>query len=338
MKNLIIMEDVTKIVTRIDLSELNTKKILITGATGLMGTYFIYSIIEAAKKKIVPEKLTITHLQSLPEFLNVMEEYDWIEILRGDLSDNNFIQTLEKYDYIIHLAGYGQPAKFSVDQAKTIKLNTTLTMELLERLKQGGKFLFASSSGIYNGLTKESYKEEDVGTTNTLHPRACYIEGKRCGEAIVNAYRANGISAKSARISYTYGPGVRKSDERALYSFIKQGLQGTINLLDNGDAQRIYCYVADVVELLWNILLFGKKPIYNVGGIEKVTVLELAQKVSSVLETTIRLPEHIQPIQGNSVLERLNMENTLKEFPIEFLNLDDGLARTIQWYKENYKA
>ena len=336
MNNSIIVEDVSKIVARVDLSELKNKKILITGATGLMGTYFIYYIIEAAKEQIVPEKLTIIHLQPLPKFLKIMEEYEWIEILCGDLSDNNFIQTLEEYDYIIHFAGYGQPAKFNIDQAKTIKLNTTLTMELLERLKQNGKFLFASSSGIYNGLVKESYKEEDVGTTNTLHPRACYIEGKRCGEAIINAYRAKGINAKSARISYTYGPGVRKSDERALYSFIKKGLQGVINLLDNGDAQRIYCYVADVVELLWNILLFGKKPIYNVGGIEKITILELAQKIASKLEAQVILPKEIQSIQGNAVLERLNMEHTLEEFPMEFLSLDDGLARTIQWYKKNY--
>lgn len=337
MNNTVIFEDAQRIIERVDLTELGGKKILVTGATGLIGTYFIYSMVQNAKNGNVPEKLCVVHLHDLPQYLDIVRQYAWIELLKGDLCDNNFIENFERFDYILHFAGYGQPAKFSIDQVKTIKLNTSLTIELAGKLKEHGKFLFASSSGIYNGLNKGLFTEQDIGTTNTLHPRACYIEGKRCGEAIINGYRARGVNAKSARISYTYGPGVRKSDERALYSFIKKGINGKITLLDDGSAERIYCYISDVVELLWKILLFGEKPIYNVGGVEKTSILQVAREVGNLLGVPVELPEHSETISGNALLERLDMSNTLSEFPMDFIGIKEGMKKTVNWYCENYK-
>lgn len=335
-KNSIIIEDVTGVVDKVDLSELSNQTVLIVGGTGLIGTYFIYSIIEAAKRGIVPKKLSITHLNALPEYLDSIKEYSWIELLTGDLTDDGFVATIGKYDYILHLAGYGQPAQFAVDPIKTIKLNTSLTIQLLERLNPNGKFLFASSSGIYNGLVKDSYTEEDVGTTNTLHPRACYYEGKKCGEVIVNGYRKRGINAKSVRLSYTYGPGVRLSDERALYSFIKKGMTGKINMLDDGTAQRIYCYVADALELMWKIMLFGDREIYNVGGLEVTTIFEVASIIATELESEVVVPSVNNSVPGNHMVERLDMTRTLGQFPISYTSLKLGIKRTIDWYKSNY--
>lgn len=336
MNNRIIQEDVYKVVDRVDLNELRGKTILITGSTGLIGTYFVYSIIEAADRGLVPHKLSITHLHTIPKYLEIVRDYDWIELLNGDLTDDRFVNEISSYDYIIHLAGYGQPAKFSIDPVKTIKINTTLTMSLLEKLKFGGKFLFASSSGIYNGLNKDIFTEDDVGTTNTLHPRACYYEGKKCGEVIVNSYKQKGVNAKSVRLSYTYGPGVKQSDERALYSFIKKGMNGKIELLDDGTAQRIYCYVSDVIELMWNVFLFGDKEIYNVGGVEITSIFGIAKIVGDILNVDVVLPKENKPVQGNHTVERLDMSRTLEQFPVEFVDLKTGVNRTINWYQDNY--
>ncbi len=336
MNNMIIEEDIKKIVDNVDFSRIADKTVLIVGGTGLIGTYFIYSIIEARKKGYSVKKLSITHLNPLPKYLDTIRSYEWIELLQGDLSDKSFVETLGMYDIVIHLAGYGQPAQFSLDPIKTIKLNTTLTMDLCERILPNGFFLFASSSGIYNGLKKASYTEEDVGTTNTLHPRACYYEGKKCGEVIVNSYREKGLNAKSVRLSYTYGPAVRQTDERALYSFIKKGLKGRIDLLDDGSAQRIYCYVADAVELMWKILLFGNKPIYNVGGIEETTILNVASIIAQLLNVQVHIPDVNNPVVGNHVVERVDMSMTLNEFPMDYIPLEEGLRRTLDWYKAAY--
>lgn len=336
MKDSILIDDARRINDFVNLKNLYDKSILIVGGTGLIGTYFIYSIIEAANRGFVPKKLTITHLHDLPSFIEREIDLPWIELLRGDLCDDNFVNSLPKYDFIIHLAGYGQPAQFSIDPIKTIKLNTSLTISLLEKINKDGKFIYASSSGIYNGLNKDVFTEDDVGTTNTLHPRACYYEGKKCGEVIVNSFRLRGIDAKSARLSYTYGPGVRKTDERAMYSFIKKGLSGEITMLDDGSAQRIYCYVSDAVILLWNILLKGDKEIYNVGGKQITTIREIAKMVADYLGVTVTIPTVNNSVLGNHLVERLDMTRTLTQFPIEFISIEEGLKRTIDWYRSEY--
>ena len=98
-------------------------------------------------------------------------------------------------------------AEFMQNPVKTLQLNTSTTLLLFEKLLPGGKFLFISTSELYSGLSHPPFTEQQIGTTNTTHPRACYIEGKRCGEAIVNAFREQGVNAKSARLALAYGPG-----------------------------------------------------------------------------------------------------------------------------------
>jgi nucleoside-diphosphate-sugar epimerase len=335
--NGIIKKDAEGILSCVDLSEINGKTLLITGASGLLGTYLLYTIDAFIRNGGSVKKVFVTMHRTAPAHLAPLFESDWIEAIRGDLCDEDVLKSLPGADYIIHAAGYGQPAKFSIRQDKTIRLNTAVTFDMLDKLNEGGKFLFISSSGIYNGLDKEQFDETDVGTTNTLHPRACYIEGKRCGEAICNAYRNMGVSVKSARLSYSYGPGVRWDDERALYSFIKKGFGGNIKLLDEGKAERIYCYITDVIEVLWNILLFGREPIYNVGGEEKTTILDLAEIVAMQMGATVSLPEVSNGISGSAKLERLNISKIKNEFgKTGFVPLETGVSRTIQWFREFY--
>lgn len=333
-RNKIISEDVCRIVENVDMSELENKEILITGASGLIGTYFLYSLWEYVKRGGCIKKVYIVIMQNLPEHLKELKAMDWLEIRQGDLCQEDFCQSLPESDYIIHGAGYGQPAKFTANQDKTLKLNTVVTFSLLDKLNEGGKFLFLSSSTVYNGLNKEIFLEEDIGTTNTLHPRACYIEGKRCGETICNAYREKGVMAKSARISYTYGPGVRREDNRALYTFIRNGMAGDITLLDDGSAQRIYCYISDVVEMLWNILLFGKEAIYNVGGKDSITILELAEMIAQIFSGKV-IPGRQNGLSGNALVERLDTGKIDREFgQTSFTPMQEGIKRTIQWMQD----
>jgi nucleoside-diphosphate-sugar epimerase len=337
-KNRIIEEDAKDIASRVDLSELSGKEILITGASGLIGTYFLYSLKECMARGLQIKKVHIVCKNQLPEYLQIFSTYPWIELWQGDLCEDGFANSLPECDYIIHGAGYGQPAKYIANDDKTLKINTAATFALLEKIKEHGKFLFISSSIIYNGLQKETYYESDAGVTTTLHPRAGYIEGKRCGEAICFAYRKKGVEAKAARLSFTYGPGVRQGDERAMCVFIEKGLRGNIALLDQGCAERIYCYVADAVEIMWNILLFGKEPVYNVGGKEKVTILELAQKIGKVLGVPVTVPKDGKNgVPGAAPLERLDISKLEKEFgKTTFVPLGQGVERTIQWMQGQY--
>jgi nucleoside-diphosphate-sugar epimerase len=240
---------------------------------------------------------------------------------------------------IIHAGGYGQPGKFMIDPMKTLKLNTTLTIKLFEKLKQNGKFLFISSSEVYSGLTKSPFSENQIGTTNTDHPRSCYIEAKRCGEAIVFSARNQGIDAKSVRLSLAYGPGTKKDDKRVINSFIGRALvEKKIDMMDDGSALRTYCYVTDAVEIMWKILLEGKENIYNVGGKSKTTIADLAKLIGKTLKVPVNIPKSNKHLSGAPDDVSLNLDKIKKEFKkTDFVSLEDGMKKTIEWQKELYK-
>jgi UDP-glucuronate decarboxylase len=264
---------------------------LLTGATGLIGSNLI---------------------KSVPEGIQIIKN-PRLGIAEG------------KFDLIIHAAGYAQPAKFLENEIATIRVNTELTMELFKRLKEDGKFLYISSSEVYNG-SRPPQKETDIGTTDPTHPRACYIEGKRCGEAICMAYRRKGVNVKIARVSLTYGT-TKRGDGRALNSFVEQGLNGKIQLMDKGEAKRTYLYVEDAVGILWDILLKGTQPIYNVGGTSKTTIAELAKTIARLTSAEVSFGE--KGLEGAPEDVELNID-LLKEFgPRKFTSLEDGLKKMI---------
>jgi len=355
--NEILEEDAILINKKVNLKELFGKHLIITGASGLIGINFLMSLKEFSgknKKQKLP-RITAIFYSDVPEYFKKLLNFENLIIKKGDIADPDFVNSLAEADYIIHAAGYGQPGKFMQDKIKTIAINTTATMFLLEKLKAGGKFLFLSTSEVYSGLPNPPFKENQIGTTNTTHPRACYIEGKRCGEAICHAYFEKGIEARSARLSLAYGPGTKPSDMRVLNSFIEKGLTRKIEMMDRGEARRTYCYVSDAVEIMWNILLFGKQPIYNVGGFSDATIAILAKKIGSLLkaevimpplENTRGLPRAVYPeycrgkSRGAPDNVRLDMSRAAKEFKKRknnYVSLDKGLKKTVEWQKKLYQ-
>jgi dTDP-glucose 4,6-dehydratase/UDP-glucuronate decarboxylase len=191
---------------------------------------------------------------------------------------------------------------------------------------------------VYSGLTNPPFTEDQIGTANTSHFRSCYIEAKRCGEAICNAYRANGVEAKSARISLAYGPGTRVGDKRVMHAFIERALrEKTLHLLDEGLAKRTYCYVSDIVNMMWRILLEGKDAIYNVGGISTTTIADLAQIISKQLNVPVCIPSETNTgILGAPDDVRLDLTKFINEFgPVSFVDFQSGVKRTIDWQASN---
>lgn len=338
----VLESDAVLINKKVKLDELLSKQLIITGASGLIGINLLMSIKKFCQKKDkaqLPKIIAIFH-NDIPEYFKEILNFENLIIKKGDLTNPAFIDSLGKADYIIHAAGYGQPTRFMQDKIKTIAINTTATMSLLRKLKIGGRFLFISTSEVYSGLSSPSFKENQIGTTNTTHPRSCYIESKRCGEAICNAFRGQGINAKSARLSLAYGPGTRPGDTRVLNEFIYKALNGEIKLLDQGEAKRTYCYVADAIEIMWNILLFGKEPIYNIGGFSTTTIADLAKKIGALLNSRVIVPANNRKIIGAPDNVRLDMNKTARQFrkkKKDYIPLNLGLMKTIEWQKELYQ-
>ena len=332
----IILDDAKGIASVPTFSKLDRKTILITGATGLIGTYLVASLKTMSDRlKIKPRMIAVGHGKPPSYFKDLLPKDS--KIITGDLSDDKFLEKLPRADYIIHAAGYGQPGKFLGDPVKTIKLNVAATSATMEKLKPDGKYLFLSSSEVYSGSKKIPYKEDDIGTTTPMHKRSCYIEGKRCGEAVCAAYHERGRNVHIARTSLVYGPGTRKDDARVLNSFIRKGLTGKIELMDAGKAKRTYCYATDAAEMFWNILLNGSDLSYNVGGIDKITIAGLANKIGKILSVPVIIPKAGQALAGAPEDVWLDLSKIKNEFrKNEFVNLDRGLNKTVEWQKVLY--
>ena len=336
----IIEEDVKKVVGAAGLQELAGKSILITGASGLLGIYFLASLRELFKQGHKPRSVCAIFHSDFVNTCNSFLDFEGAKAVQGDLTNLDFVNGLGQFDYIIHAAGYGQPGRFMEDQIKTLQLNTATTLALFNCLTLNGKFLFLSTSEVYSGLANPPYSEDQIGTTNTTHSRSCYIEAKRCGEAICNAYRARGVNANSARLALAYGPGTKPADRRVINSFIERGAsQGKITLQDMGAAKRTYCYVSDAVEILWHILLRGSQPIYNVGGQSRTTIAELATKIGHYMKVPVEFPQDAHELGGAPDDVYLDMSLVQKEFnKTQYVTFDEGLDRTIQWQKALYST
>jgi len=337
-KNQILIEDAETVISRVDLGSINNCRILITGAGGLIGTHIVYSIRQYVEHSGAGVQLYLTTRGELPAQLAFADEYSWIKVFRGELTDSSFLRSLPEADIIIDAAGYGQPLRFMNEAVNTLKINTVVLFELMDKLKPSGKFLFMSSSAVYTGVTETPFYEDIIGNSNTDHPRSCYIEGKKCGEAICNAYRAQGIDAKSVRLSITYGPGTKRDDVRVMNTFIRSAVvDKQIKLMDDGSAEKAFIYVADAVELIWKILLSGREPVYNIGGGERITIAQLAQIVADYCNVPVILGKAGSgAVKGAITAELLSMRKSEQEFgKSEYIGIREGVCRTVDWAEQN---
>jgi nucleoside-diphosphate-sugar epimerase len=196
-----------------------------------------------------------------------------------------------------------------------------------------------STSEVYSGIEHDNITENDIGTSSTNHPRSCYIEGKRCGEAICHAFNNEKTNVKIIRLSLAYGPGTKKNDQRVLNSIFQKALQqGKIDLLDSGSSMRTYGYISDIIEMIWNISFFGKQTVYNVSGKSKTTIFDLAKSIANLTEVTLNAPKD-DSSQLTGVPKNVNLSLTryCDEFnKFDFVSLENGLKKTMEWQKGLY--
>lgn len=323
-------KDIDNVVKNINFSSLQNKKVLITGASGLVGFYLAQCI-----KKLQNElniDLYLSYKNSIPNYLKEYYDFPYTEI-KEDITS---IKLEPKFfDVIIHSSGYAQPMKFLSDSLTTIKINTHATINLLDSLKSDGKFLFVSTSELYSGNDNFNIDESQIGTSTPSHNRACYIESKRCGEAICHSYITLGYDVKIARLSLAYGPFTKLGDLRVLNSIIDKGLNNdTIELMDDGSALRTYCYITDVVEMFWNILLHGSEITYNISGFSNISIKELAENAGSKLNKKVITPTSLNGLTGSPKIVNISSEKYINEFnKQDFVDMEHGMKNVIEWMK-----
>lgn len=323
-------KDINKAIENIDFSALKNKKVLITGASGLVGFYLTQCVRRLQNELNI--EVYLSYKNNIPSYLKEYYDFPYIEI-KEDITS---IKLKPKFfDIIIHSSGYAQPMKFLSDSLTTIKINTHATINLLDSLKPDGKFLFVSTSELYSGNNNFNITEDQIGVTTPSHGRACYIESKRCGETICHSYKTSGYDVKIARLSLAYGPFTKLGDLRVLNSIIDKGLNNdTIELMDNGSALRTYCYITDVIEMFWNILLHGKDITYNVSGFSSVSIKELAESIGQILDKKVITPVSLDGLIDSPKIVNISSEKYINEFnKQDFVGMEHGMKHVIEWMK-----
>lgn len=320
----------------VGLARLEGRYVVVSGASGLIGTTLLASLATACLRGIRVDVALL--LRSEPEDeVAELARLCGAEVVQTNLSEPRIILG-RPADVVIHAAGASAPSQFMKRPLETLAIGAWATIQLLRMVAPGGRFLFVSSTEVYSGLDERVATEDDIGTTTPMHPRASYIEAKRAGETACMGARAEGINAVAARVGMTYGPGTRPGDSRVLNRLIEQALNsGRVELLDDGEAVRVLCYVADTVELLWRAGLDGKAPIYNIAGRYETTIRELARSICSLTDAQLVVPQSSNSVTGAPGTVRVDVSRAIQEFgKVDWVSIEEGLSRTLAWQRLLY--
>ncbi|MBN2980271.1 MULTISPECIES: UDP-glucuronic acid decarboxylase family protein [Cohnella] len=317
------------------------KKILITGAAGFLGSHLAKSLVEAGDRVVGMDNLSTGKSKNLDGLIG-HPAFSFIEsdVSRRETLDLPELQDVEE---IYHLASPASPRFYQASSLETISVNTIGTQNMLELAKRtGAKILYASTSEAYGDPEVHPQPEDYRGNVNTWGPRACYDEAKRLGEVYCYEYnRLYGVSTKVVRIFNTYSAGLRNDDGRVISNFVTQALTGQdITVYGDGSQTRSFCYVDDTLRAFRLAMDADQATgeIINVGNPVEYTILEVAQTVKRLAESSSRITFHDLP-KDDPKVRRPVIEKARRLLNWEpEIDLEEGLKRTISVYREQLLA
>jgi dTDP-glucose 4,6-dehydratase len=269
-----------------------SKRILITGAAGFLGSHLCDRFISEGFQVVGMDNLITGDLKNL-EHLFPLENF---EFYNHDVS--NYVHVSGELDYILHFASPASPIDYLKIPIQTLKVGSLGTHNLLGLAKEKkARFMIASTSEVYGDPTVHPQPEEYFGNVNPIGPRSVYDEAKRFQEAITMAYHTfHGLETRIVRIFNTYGPRMRLNDGRVLPAFIGQALRGEdLTIFGDGTQTRAFCYVDDLVEGIYRLLMSDYVFPVNIGNPNEITMNDFASEIIKLTGTNQKIVYHPLP-------------------------------------------
>jgi len=306
------------------------KRILITGAAGFLGSHLCDRFLKEGYEVIGMDNLLTGNIKNIEHLFPVKE----FQFYHHDVT--KFVHVPGHIDYILHFASPASPIDYLKMPIQTLKVGALGTHNLLGLAKsKGARILVASTSEVYGDPLVHPQTEEYWGNVNPVGPRGVYDEAKRFMESITRAYLTfHQVETRIIRIFNTYGPRMRLDDGRALPTFMSQALRGEdITVYGDGSQTRSFCYVDDLVEGIYRLLLSDYSMPVNIGNPSEITLLQFAQEVLDLTGSKSKIV--YEPLPQDDPKQRQPNITKAREILGWEPKVDrhEGLKRTLEYFR-----
>src|SRR3990167_8006555 len=309
-------------------------RVLMTGGSGFIGSYLCERFLQEGYEVICMDNLITGSADNIGHIKDSRFSFIHYDV-------TNYVYVQGNLDYILHFASPASPLDYLEYPIQTLKVGSLGTHKVLGLAKEkGARFLLASTSEVYGDPLVNPQNEDYWGNVNPVGPRGVYDEAKRFAEALTMAYhRYHKVDTRIVRIFNTYGPRMRIKDGRAIPNFIAQALKDEdITVYGDGAQTRSFCYITDLVEGIYRLLLSDYNLPVNIGNPSEMTVKGLAEEIirltgSKSKITNLPLPEDDPKVRQPDISRARNILGWQPR-----VELGEGLEKTIGYFKTKLGA
>jgi UDP-glucuronate decarboxylase len=310
-----------------------TKRILVTGGAGFLGSHLCEKLIGLGHEVVCLDNFFTGRRHNVEKLIDNHR----FEIIRHDVCDRIAFEVDEVY----HLACPASPIHYQRNPVQTIRTCVQGTLNMLDMCREvRAKILIASTSEVYGDPETHPQVEAYWGNVNPIGPRSCYDEGKRCAEALTVSYaRQYGVPARIARIFNTYGPRMLENDGRVVSNFVCQALRGRpLTIFGEGTQTRSFCFVDDLLDGFIRLMASSEERPVNLGNPGEFNMLELAQKVRKLTGSQSQIVHEPLP-KDDPVRRKPDISRAVEVLGWKpTISLDEGLVRTVADFRERISA
>ena len=307
---------------------------LVTGGAGFLGSNLCEYLLDKGHEVICMDNLITGSKQNISGIKSSNFRF-----VNHNVSE--FIKLDGGLDYILHFASPASPIDYLELPIQTLKVGAIGTHNALGLAKaKNAVFLLASTSEVYGDPLVHPQPEEYWGNVNPIGPRGGYDEAKRFAEAITMAYhRTHGINTKIVRIFNTYGPRMRIKDGRAIPNFLKQALTDKdLTVYGNGSQTRSFCFVSDLIEGIFRLLMSEQNEPVNIGNPNEMTIQNLADKILQATGSKSKIVQVPLPEDDPKTRQpNITLAKNLLDWEPK-VSLDEGLESTLKYFKEKLNS